>query len=265
MAESLTHLISSPFKAALEFIKLIVLGTGILSLPIQMLSIFVRASSISDDKLDFRGQAPSDEKVGGELASIGPEELLPDFEFMPLPIGGTDKYAEHKLRFSHMGLFTFLTTLLRPKSRGTVRLASKNPYDRPKVDCNFMSDPADWPMIRKAIRVALKLGRGVKKTGFPLISGAIVPESESDSDIDKLIVQRARSVYHWSSTCRMAPESDDAPGVVADDLRVHGFSNLRVCDASIFPQTICTHTMAPVVMVAEKCADMIKATNAGKS
>jgi hypothetical protein len=53
-------------------------------------------------------------------------------------------------------------------------------------------------------------------------------------------------------------------GVVADNLHVHGVSNLCVCDASIFPQTICTHTQAPVVMVAEKCADMIKATNTKK-
>jgi choline dehydrogenase len=128
-----------------------------------------------------------------------------------------------------------------------------------------MSDPADWPMIRKAIQVAMKLGNGVQEQGFPLIRGVIVPESENDEDIDKIIVKRARSALHWSGTCRMAPESDDAPGVVADDLRVHGFSNLRVCDASIFPQTICTHTQAPVVMVAEKCADMIKATNGKKS
>ncbi|TVY64255.1 L-sorbose 1-dehydrogenase [Lachnellula suecica] len=239
-AESLTHLISSPLKAFLEFMKYVFLGTGILSLPVQMMSIFVRASSISDDELNFIGPASSDTKV----ASLAPTELLPDFEFMPLPIGGTDDYAEHKRRFFHMGLFTFLTTLLRPKSRGTVRLASSDPFDRPKVDCNFMSDPEDWPMIRKAIRVAMKLSSGLKSQGYPLMQSALTPESDSDDDINK-----------------MAPESDDVPGVVADDLRVHGFSNLRVCDASIFPQTVCTHTQAPVVMVAEKCADMIKASH----
>lgn len=141
VAESLTHLISSPLKAFLEFIKYVILETGILSLPVQMMSIFVRASSIDDATLDLTGPS-SPLKGKGEVPSI-PDELLPDFEFMPLPIGGTDDYAEHKRRFFKMGLFTFLTTLLRPKSHGTIRLASKNPYDRAKVDCNFMSDPAD--------------------------------------------------------------------------------------------------------------------------
>jgi len=263
LAESLTHMIRSPLKAMLEFFKLLFFGTGILSLPAQMLSIFVRASSISDD-LDFIGQTLSNEREGGEKTNIGPDGLLPDFELMPLPIGGTDDFEEHKLRWSNLGLFTFLTTLLKPKSRGTVRLTSNNPRDRPKVDFNFMSHPADWPMIRKAIRVAMKLGKGIQAQGFPLTRGVLVPESEKDEDIDKLVIERARTVFHWSSTCRMAPETDEAPGVVADDLRVHGFSNLRVCDASIFPQTICTHTQAPVVMVAEKCADIIKATNEKK-
>jgi choline dehydrogenase len=231
-----------------------------------MLSIFVRASSISDDKLEYIGQIPSKPiDVDGKPTSLNPQDLLPDFEFMPLAIGITDDFEEHKLRYSKIGVFTFLTTLLRPKSRGTVRLASTNAHDRPKVDLNFMSDPADWPMIRKAIRVSMKLGKTMQAQEFPLIRGVVFPESEGDEDIDKVILRRARSVYHWSSTCRMAPESDNVPGVVADDLRVHGVSNLRVCDASIFPQTICTHTQAPVVMVAEKCADMIKEANAKKA
>lgn len=265
VVESLTHLVNSPWKGILEFFKYLLWGTGHLSLPIQMLSIFVRASSISNDKLEYIGQTPSNPmNVDGRLTSLNPEELLPDFELMPLAIGGTDDFEEHKLRFANMGVFTFLTTLLRPKSRGTVRLASTNPHDRPKVDFNFMSDPVDWPMMRKAIRVAMKLGKTMQAQGFPLIRGVILPESEEDEDIDKVILRRARSVYHWSSTCRMAPEADNAPGVVADDLRVHGVSNLRVCDASVFPQTICTHTQAPVVMVAEKCADMIKAANTKK-
>ncbi|KZO97716.1 GMC oxidoreductase, partial [Calocera viscosa TUFC12733] len=65
---------------------------------------------------------------------------------------------------------------------------------------------------------------------------------------------------HYSSTCRMAPEEGDpdGPGVVDDELRVHGVESLRVADASIFPKILSVHLQAPVVMVGEKCPDMIK-------
>ena len=121
-------------------------------------------------------------------------------------------------------------------------------------------------MARKAICLAVKLGDEMKTQGFPLLRGITAPESASDdAELDKLIRRRARTTYHYSSTCRMAPESDSrAPGVVDGSLIVHGTSNLRVCDASIFPQAITTHLQAPVAMVAGKCAVMIKVRYAGK-
>ena len=65
-------------------------------------------------------------------------------------------------------------------------------------------------------------------------------------------------LYHLSSSCRMAREEDG--GVVDDELRVYGFKNLRIADASIFPTIPATHTMAPTYMVAERCSDFIRAT-----
>ena len=125
-----------------------------------------------------------------------------------------------------------------------------------------MSDPADFTLARKAVRLALKLGNAMKAQGFPILRGITAPNSENDEEeIDNLIRHRARTTYHYSSTCRMAPESDtQSPGVVEDLLRAYGVSNLRVCDASVFPQIVTAHLQAPVVMVAEKCADMIKAS-----
>ncbi|KAJ7504323.1 glucose-methanol-choline oxidoreductase, partial [Mycena galericulata] len=63
---------------------------------------------------------------------------------------------------------------------------------------------------------------------------------------------------HYTSTCRMVPEDDPHPGVVDDDLKVHGIDGLRVCDCSIFPDILSTHPMAGAVVVAEKCADLLK-------
>ena len=230
-------------------------------MPIQVLSLFVRDSSLDDKTSDFIGKHPSvPSKTNEKIPALRSQDLLPDIELMPLATSAMDDFEEHKLRFSKIGVFSLLTTLLRPKSRGTVRLTSSDPLDRPKVDFGFLTDAADFKLARKAVRLAVKLGNAMKAQGFPILGGVTAPESEKDDEaIDKLIRHRARTTYHYSSTCRMALEHDpQAPGVVDDYLRVHGIPNLRVCDASVFPQIITSHLAAPVVMVAEKCADMIK-------
>ncbi|KAL8721405.1 MAG: hypothetical protein Q9225_001920 [Loekoesia sp. 1 TL-2023] len=252
---SLTHLAISPFKGAVELLKYIFFRKGILSLPIQVLSLFVRDSSLNDETATL---------IAGEMdnGTCAPDTKirLPDLEIMPLATSAMDDLEEYKRDFSKIGVFSLLATLLRPKSRGTVRLESSNPHDRPKVDLDFLNDTTDLALARKAVRLALRLGDAMKAQDFPLLRGISVPDSEeSRVDMDRFIRHRARTTYHYSSTCRMASELDmQAPGVVDDSLRVHGTSNLRVCDASIFPQIIASHLMAPVVMVAEKCASIIK-------
>lgn len=85
-----------------------------------------------------------------------------------------------------------------------------------------------------------------------------VPASTTDADLDQFITEWARTTYHYTSTCRMAPEDDENPGVVDDELFVHGIQKLRIADSSVFPQIIATHLQAPSVMVAEKCAELLK-------
>ena len=98
---------------------------------------------------------------------------------------------------------------------------------------------------------------GTKFYPIQLSSSDEGSESESDEDLDRFIRQRIGSTYHYTSTCRMAPEEER--GVVDDELRVYGVQNLRIADASIFPVVPSAHPQAPVVMVAERCADFIKA------
>ena len=78
----------------------------------------------------------------------------------------------------------------------------------------------------------------------------------SDSQLEAYIRKNAQTLYHPTCTARMAPLEDG--GVVDPRLRVHGIKGLRVADASVFPEIVGAHTMAPTVMVAEKCADLIK-------
>ena len=108
------------------------------------------------------------------------------------------------------------------------------------------------------MKLAMKLGERMRESGFPLGKGLTVPESDGQEDVDKYIRKWGRPTYHYAGTCRMAKV--DEGGVVDDELRVHGVKGLRICDASIFPQIISAHLQAPVVMVAERCADMIKAS-----
>ena len=77
----------------------------------------------------------------------------------------------------------------------------------------------------------------------------------SDADIEALVRERVETVYHPTSTCRMAPEAEG--GVVDDELRVYGVEGLRVADASIFPTIPATHLQAPTAMVASRCADFL--------
>ncbi|KAL9077854.1 MAG: hypothetical protein Q9157_003231 [Trypethelium eluteriae] len=267
VVESVTYIATSPLKGALEFFKYLLTRTGVLSFPFQVASLFVRSSSLDDQTSEFTPGIPSKPPDPGDGASVlRNHDHLPDIEIMPLATSAVDDLEEHKARFAKIGVFSFLATLLRPKSRGTVRLRSVDPLDRPKVELGFMADAEDIALARKAIRLSLRLGDEMKAQGFPLIRGITAPESTAnDAELDALIKSRARTTYHYSSTCRMAPEIDPlAPGVVDDALRVHGIPNLRVCDASIFPHIISTHLQAPVVMVAEKCADMIKESHATK-
>ncbi|KAI4148035.1 MAG: hypothetical protein LQ341_001679 [Variospora aurantia] len=259
---SLTHLAKSPFKGALEFLKYVLFRKGVLSLPIQVLSLFVRTSSLEKETSILIHEMERNKKDETDL-----ETRLPDIEVMPLATSAVDDLEEHERHFSKIGVFSLLTTLLRPKSRGTVRLRSPSPHDRPKVDLDLLSDPEDFALARKAVRLALRLGDAIKAKDFPLLRGVSVPLSDhSVEDMDKFIRHRARTTYHYSSTCRMASEHDaQAPGVVDESLRVHGTLNLRVCDASVFPQILACHLMAPVVMVAEKCANMIQKDEATKS
>lgn len=155
---------------------------------------------------------------------------------------------------AHEGALSFFCVLLKPESKGTVRLASLDPCQRPDCDLGFLTDPRDFPALRKAVRLGLALGRKTRDGGYPL-GDMLLPEDDSDETLDAFIRKTARTTFHYSSTCRMAPEAEG--GVVDDELRVHGIEGLRVADASVFPTIPATHLQAPAAMVASRCADFM--------
>ncbi|KAF7347277.1 Oxygen-dependent choline dehydrogenase [Mycena venus] len=145
--------------------------------------------------------------------------------------------------------------LMRPQSRGSVSLASPDPLQRPACELGFLSNPADLAVMRRGIRLAKRIGEKMRELGAPL-KDLYMPESETDADLDAFVRKTVRTTYHYGCTCRMAPESD--AGVVDDELKVHGIAKLRIADCSVIPEMMSTHLQAPAVMIAEKCADMIK-------
>lgn len=146
--------------------------------------------------------------------------------------------------------------MLRPRSTGTVKITVSDLSKPPDINLGTPSEQEDWRTLRKCVRFQLAIAREMCASGY-LLEDAVVPSSDSDADIDAHIRRYARTTYHYSSSCRMAPEDDERPGVVDDTLRVHGIKNLRIADCSIFPQIPACHLQAPAVMVAEKCAELI--------
>ena len=155
------------------------------------------------------------------------------------------------------GMFSFLNVLLHPKSNGTVRLASTEPRAPLVIDPRYLSNPDDFAPLRSSLKLSMRLRDEMRARGYAL-EDWLKPKSESDADLDDYIRRYNRTTYHYSSTCRMAPEDDaNGGGVVDDELKVYGVENLRVADTSILPRVLGTHLQAPAVAIGEKGADMI--------
>ncbi|KAF4578647.1 hypothetical protein EYR40_001203 [Pleurotus pulmonarius] len=246
--DSLHVLKNKPTRAISELLQYFIAGKGLFAVPFMQWSIFVRSSLLNADS----------EIVANTPSALDPTQPgnTPDIEVMPVPHRCTEG---EKNDWDDIGVFSFLTCLVKPKSYGTVRLAYTDPRERASIDLGFLDNSDDLIVFRKAVRLALRLVKQMRSQGYPL-EDLGVPASESDADVDDYIRSNIRTSYHYSCTCRMAPEDDERPGVVDDQLRVHGIKGLRVCDTSIFPEIVSTHTMAPAVMVAEKCADFIRMT-----
>ncbi|EKF59024.1 GMC family oxidoreductase [Agrobacterium albertimagni AOL15] len=143
--------------------------------------------------------------------------------------------------------------VLRPHSRGAVRLASSDPSAAPLIDPAFLSDPRDLETLRKGARMMAEI---MAAPAFDRYRGPeLYPAGNSDAELDAAIRARADTIYHPVGTCRMGSDVD---AVVDPDLRLKGIEGLRVVDASVMPRLIGGNTNAPVIMMAEKTAASIR-------
>ena len=144
----------------------------------------------------------------------------------------------------------------RPESQGSIHIGGKNPFDAPKIRPNFLADPLDQKTLIDGLHLCRSIGETRSMSQY--ISHEMNPGINVTSDEQMLQFARdtGATTYHPMGTCKMG---SDRLAVVDDHLRVHGMEGLRVVDASIMPTMPSGNINAPVIMIAEKAADMIKA------
>ena len=149
---------------------------------------------------------------------------------------------------------TLNSTFARPRSRGTVRLASSDPNDAPLIDPNFWGDPYDREMNLRGVKMAREIMR--QPALKPYVRREVLPGANAtDAEILEHAMGMAKTDHHPVGTCKMG--SDDM-AVVDPELHVHGLTGLRVCDASVMPSINSSNTNAPVIAIGEKAADMVR-------
>ncbi|GGC12131.1 glucose-methanol-choline (GMC) oxidoreductase [Marinobacterium zhoushanense] len=178
-------------------------------------------------------------------------EGRPDIQFHVLPtlVGDVDREPIDGHGISLNPCF------LRPKSRGSVRLRSANPDDPMQFNSGALSEQADVDTLVRGLRLARRILRAPALA--EVIDHELRPSAKaeiSDAELEAHVRSHAKTVYHPVGTCRMG---SDAEAVVSPTLAVNGVKGVRIADASIMPTLISGNTNAPVVMIAERCAEFV--------
>jgi len=152
-----------------------------------------------------------------------------------------------------------LPGVVRPLARGWVRLASADPLAKPLINTNYLGCESDLRRMADAIRMARRI-YATKALGA-FVQAEVAPgPGVADEHVEDYARAAADSYHHQAGSCRMGM---DSLAVVDPRLRVHGIEGLRVADASVMPAVPSGNCHAGIVMVGEKCADMIKADRRG--
>lgn len=198
-----------------------------------------------------KGEATSNMFEAGGLVRSSDDRDFPDvimvFAAMAMAFDPDRQVEGHGYQL-HVG--TMAAT-----SRGFVKICSADPEVYPRIQMNYLATQRDRDDWVKALRLGREL---LAQPAFAEIDGGeVVPGShvESDEDLLDWVAAKGQTGLHPTGTCRMG--NGETEVVDPGTLRVHGLENLRVVDASVFPTVTNAQTYAPVMMVAEKGADII--------
>jgi choline dehydrogenase-like flavoprotein len=205
----------------------------------------------------FAGTGPATVVPGGLHAFIKtrPELAAPDIEFM---FRGAPPHAHLWLppfKSAYTDGFGVRPTLLRPESRGEVRLRSTDPQAKPQIRFNLLTAAGDISRLSEGFRRARQVAGETALDPYRGAETSPGVKVQSDGEIDAWIRKTSVTAHHPAGTCAMGNRDDC---VVDPQLRVRGMLKLRVVDASAMPGPVSAHINATVMMIAEKAADLIR-------
>jgi len=158
----------------------------------------------------------------------------------------------------HPNSISILPGVVRPMSRGWIRLASSNPLDRPLVNPNYLGAESDLERLVQGVKIARDIFATDAFSGWikdELMPG---PEVRSDDQLRAFVRQNADTYHHQAGSCKMGL---DSMAVVDPQLRVYGVEGLRVADASVMPVVPSGNCHAGILVIGEKVSDLIKQTH----
>lgn len=151
--------------------------------------------------------------------------------------------------------YTIAPGIIRPVSRGWLRLISADPADEPEINPNYLAEEADVRGLLKGIEMSREIGNASAFKGWRKTEVLPGKDVRSEADLRDYVALAASTYYHGAGTCKMGI---DRMAVVEPDLRVYGFQGLRVADASIMPSLVSGNPNAATIMIGEKASEMIR-------
>jgi choline dehydrogenase len=144
--------------------------------------------------------------------------------------------------------------VVRPKSRGQIRLTGPDPTDPVRIEANTLSDPADMKAAIASVELCREIGNSAPLS--PFAKREVMPGNLTGAELERFVRDAASPYWHQTCTAKMG---HDAMSVVDGNLKINGIERLRIADGSILPRVTTGNTMAPCVIIGERAAQILRA------